>query len=70
MLASSVHSGQRALEEPPTQEELDVENQSSQKFLDFGEATHSTVDGESAFVQEPFKRKSPFLLQCLCKAHC
>lgn len=34
-----------ALEEPPTHEELDVENQSSQKFLDFGEATHSTVDG-------------------------
>lgn len=26
--------------------------------------------GETAFVQEPFKRKSPFLLQCLCRAHC
>lgn len=26
--------------------------------------------GETAFVQEPFKRKSPFLLQCSCRAHC
>ena len=72
MLASSVHSGSGAGGTTHTRgagrgESIFTEiSRLWRSHSQHGRWAHE----ETAFVQEPFKRKSPFLLQCLCRAHC